>query len=129
MTVIDFFKTIRMLCTLRGKDALSIERVSQILPIFDSIGNGVIFNENDTARYAPKKNLQRMFNYCRGSVLARQFRTPITSASCPTTRSVEFLRTIPPLTWTWHASPKEPILRTVYTWVRTFTRVFPSSFP
>jgi len=80
-----------------GKDALAIKRESQILAIFDTMGYGVVFDVDGVARFVRIKNLQRMFNYCRGSSLACQFRTPITSAGCPTTRSEEFLRIIPPV--------------------------------
>jgi len=127
MITIDF-KRIRILCSRRGgRDALGIERASQILVIFDTMGNGVVFDEDGTVRYARKKNLQRMFNYYRGSALARQFRTPITSADCPTTRSVEFLRTIPPFCPS--SGPGTPVrgsryLRLCTRWVRTFARVF-----
>lgn len=76
---------------------MAIKRESQILAIFDSMGYGVVFDMDGAARFVRKKNLQRMFNYCRGGSLVRQFRTPITSAGCPTTRSEEFLRTIPPV--------------------------------
>ena len=72
---------------------MAIERESQI-SIFDTMG---WHRFRRGRRCIQKKNLQRMFNYCRDSSLARQFRTPITSAGCPTTRSEEFLRTIPPV--------------------------------
>jgi hypothetical protein len=79
-----------------GKDAMGIEREPQILGIFDTMGNGVVFDEDGTARLVWRKRIyKRMFNYTVGGALARQFRTPITSAGCPTTRSEEFLRTIP----------------------------------
>lgn len=50
-----------------GKDALAIERESQILAIFDTMGYGVVFDIDGVARFVRKKNLQRMFNYCRNS--------------------------------------------------------------
>lgn len=59
-----------------GKDALGIERGSQILAIFDTMGHGVVFGEDSAARFVParKKNLQRMFNYCRGGSGCSPFR-------------------------------------------------------
>lgn len=53
-----------------GKDTLAIERESQILAIFDTMGYGVVFDVDGAARSVRKKNLQRMFNYCRNSFFA-----------------------------------------------------------
>lgn len=44
---------------------MAVERGSQILAIFDTMGHGVVFDEDSAARFVRKKNLQRMFNYCR----------------------------------------------------------------
>lgn len=93
------------------------------------ITKNVVFDK-DAASCPRKKNLQRMFNYCRGSALTCQFRTPITSAGCPTTRSVEFLRTIPPIypsprSGTSVRSSRYPRLCTTR-WVWTFSRDFPA---
>lgn len=51
-----------------GKDALGIGRGSQLLAIFDTMGYGVVFDVDGAARFVRKKNLQRMFNYCRESL-------------------------------------------------------------
>ncbi|EZA61275.1 hypothetical protein X777_11981 [Ooceraea biroi] len=70
-----------------GKDAVGIEREPQILAIFDTMGNGVVFDEDGAARLS--------YNQIGGIFTDN-----------PTGR---------PLVWTWNANPQESILETVYT--------------
>ncbi|XP_025157049.1 uncharacterized protein LOC105186829 [Harpegnathos saltator] len=69
-----------------GKDSLGIERESQILAIFDTMGHGVVFGEDGAARLS--------YNQIGGIF----------------TDSPAGL----PLVWTWNANPRESILETVY---------------
>ncbi|XP_032662891.1 uncharacterized protein LOC116840380 [Odontomachus brunneus] len=70
-----------------GKDALAVERGSQILAIFDTMGHGVVFDEDSAARLS--------YNQTGGIF----------------TDSPVGL----PLVWTWNANPRESILEAVYT--------------
>ncbi|XP_067205215.1 uncharacterized protein [Linepithema humile] len=70
-----------------GKDALGIERASQILAIFDTMGNGVVLDEDGAARLS--------YNQIGGIFTDNPAGLP--------------------LAWTWRVGPKEPILETVYT--------------
>lgn len=127
---IDFRKCLKINCyqfqddmytvfTPGGKDVLGIERESQILALFDSMGNGVVLDEDGTTRYVnkKKKNLQRMFNYCRGST-----RSAIQYSNYFCRLSYNQIGGIftdnpagLPLVWTWNVNPKESISQTVYT--------------
>ncbi|XP_070172060.1 uncharacterized protein [Polyergus mexicanus] len=70
-----------------GKDALGIERGSQLLAIFDTMGYGVIFDVDGAARLS--------YNQIGGIF----------------TDNLAGL----PLIWIWNAKPRESILETVYT--------------
>ncbi|XP_025074464.1 uncharacterized protein LOC105428942 [Pogonomyrmex barbatus] len=70
-----------------GKDALAIERVSQILAIFDTMGYGVVFDMDGAARLS--------YNQIGGIFTDNPAGTP--------------------LVWAWNVNPRESILETVYT--------------
>ncbi|XP_072767279.1 uncharacterized protein [Anoplolepis gracilipes] len=70
-----------------GKDALGIERGSQILAIFDTMGYGVVFDVDGAARLS--------YNQIGGIFTDNPAGLP--------------------LIWTWNAKPRESILETVYT--------------
>ncbi|KAL6263690.1 hypothetical protein P5V15_003778 [Pogonomyrmex californicus] len=70
-----------------GKDALAIERVSQILAIFDTMGYGVVFDIDGAARLS--------YNQIGGIFTDNPAGTP--------------------LVWAWSVNPRESILETVYT--------------
>lgn len=67
---------------------MGIERKSQIVALFDSMGNGAIFDEDGATRFVLAKNFRGIFNYCLPRHLP--FKFPIISAGCPTIRLVEF---------------------------------------
>ncbi|KAL6434297.1 hypothetical protein ACFW04_006021 [Cataglyphis niger] len=69
-----------------GKDALGIEREPQLLAIFDTMGYGVVFDLNGTARLS--------YNQIGGIFTDNPAGLP--------------------LIWTWNAKPRESILETVY---------------
>ncbi|XP_036145513.1 uncharacterized protein LOC105836553 [Monomorium pharaonis] len=70
-----------------GKDALAIERESQILAIFDTMGYGVVFDMDGAARLS--------YNQIGGIFTDNPAGLP--------------------LVWTWNTNPRESILETVYT--------------
>ncbi|XP_071575483.1 uncharacterized protein [Temnothorax nylanderi] len=70
-----------------GKDALAIERESQILAIFDTMGHGVVFDVDGAARLS--------YNQIGGIFTDNPAGLP--------------------LVWAWNANPRESILETVYT--------------
>ncbi|XP_011707329.1 PREDICTED: uncharacterized protein LOC105462436 [Wasmannia auropunctata] len=70
-----------------GKDALAIERESQILAIFDTMGHGVVFDVDGAARLS--------YNQIGGIFTDNPAGLPFV--------------------WAWNANPRESMLETVYT--------------
>lgn len=71
-----------------GKDCMGVKRDSQIVAVFDTVGNGAVFDEDGATRFVLEKNFAGIFNYCRSRHLP--FKFPIVSAGCRTTRLEEF---------------------------------------
>ncbi|RLU14793.1 hypothetical protein DMN91_012680 [Ooceraea biroi] len=118
-----------------GKDAVGIEREPQILAIFDTMGNGVVFDEDGAARLVPRKRIyKRMFNYTVEGALVRQFQDSNYFCRLSYNQIGGIFTDNPtgrPLVWTWNANPQESILETVYTEKSTDRlqmKFFPSTF-
>ncbi|XP_043516080.1 uncharacterized protein LOC122531873 [Frieseomelitta varia] len=101
-----------------GKDCVGVERGSQIVAVFDTMGNGAVLDEDGAMRSVFEKNLAGIFNYCR----ARS--TPSTQVSnCFCRLSYNQIGGIywdnpagVPLTWKWDiCQGQESIVKTAYT--------------
>lgn len=97
-----------------GKDALAIERESQILAIFDTMGYGVVFDVDGAARYG-----KRIHKECLITVDGAL--SPIQDSNYFCRLSYNQIGGIftdnpagLPLVWVWNVNPRESILETIY---------------
>ncbi|XP_076381143.1 uncharacterized protein LOC117220075 isoform X3 [Megalopta genalis] len=98
-----------------GKDCVGVERKSQIVGVFDTVGNGAVFDEDGATRYVTEKNFTGIFNYCRPET------PPVQVSNYFCRLSYNQIGGIwgdnpagPPLVWKWDADEKNLLVETVY---------------
>ncbi|XP_078032730.1 uncharacterized protein LOC144467689 [Augochlora pura] len=99
-----------------GKDCMGVERKSQIVGVFDTVGNGAVFDEDGATRYVTEKNFPGIFNYCR-----RPETPPVQVSNYFCRLSYNQIGGIwgdnpagPSLVWKWDADEKNLLVETVY---------------
>lgn len=98
-----------------GKDCVGVDSDSQIVAVFDTMGNGAVFDENGVTRFVREKNLAGIFNYCRPDTPSIQVSNYFCRLSYNQIGGI--WRDNPaglPLTWQWDANEKNLIFKTVY---------------
>lgn len=94
---------------------MGVERESQIVAVFDTVGNGAVFNEDGATRSVTEKNFPGIFNYCRSETPSVQIFNYFRRLSYNQVGGIwRDNHAGLPVTWKWNADEKESIVDVVY---------------